>query len=299
MNKNNVEITVLVNGNRVNEYNHEGRTFVLAKNGSEYSVRIKNNGCNRVLAVMSVDGLDVISGKPAKLDKSGGYILGAYSSYEIKGFRKDSDTVGAFKFTKRQKGYAASKGDATNSGIISIAIFDEKIQPATYGSSLILRQSSVLNPYSTGPYSAGPYSTGPYGWYGYSGSISASTGMSANCSTVSASNNMTFVNSSNCSSHSFQAPNRNEGVRARSLSLSCEAAEPFAAATSWGSKKDDSVVYGSFEKNGCIPTLFEFFYDFREGLESLGVELEPKKKVAFPNGFDNQFAQPPAGWNGR
>lgn len=119
---------VLVNGRKVREYSHDGKLFIESRNGTEFEIELKNHKHHRIMAIVSVDGLDVIGGKPAN-NESSGYIIPANDSIRIKGFRKDNETVGAFKFTNRENAYSESVGQGGNQGVISVRFFDEKTQP--------------------------------------------------------------------------------------------------------------------------------------------------------------------------
>lgn len=117
--------TVLVNGRRLREYEHIGKTFVEAKEGSEFTINIRNHHSLKVLAVVSVDGIGVIDGKPAG-ENSAGYIIPAHSSIDVKGWRVDENNVGAFKFTKANESYSESLGLKGNQGVIGVMFFLEK-----------------------------------------------------------------------------------------------------------------------------------------------------------------------------
>lgn len=131
---------ILVNGHKVKEYNHEGTLFIEAKFGTEYEIELKNHTPQRVMAIVSIDGLDVIKGKPATND-SAGYIIKAYDSVRIKGFRKDSETVGAFKFTNRENSYSKSQNRGGNQGIIAVRFVSEWPQ---YGNFITDSNSSAV-----------------------------------------------------------------------------------------------------------------------------------------------------------
>ena len=146
------DINVLVNGSRCKLYNHRGRTFVEAKEGSEYVVEIKNNSWEKILAVLSVDGLNVIDGLPAESTGSG-YIIDKYCAQKFYGFQYSDEKVATFKFgafgavkmdpvTGKPEidpdtgkeiplGYAASKQDGSekNAGVIGVRIWDEIPKP--------------------------------------------------------------------------------------------------------------------------------------------------------------------------
>lgn len=125
----NFTVNILVNGSRCKQYSHQGQTFIESKDGSEYVIEIKNNIWSRVMAICSVDGLNIIDGKSAHIDGPG-YIIDEYSSNKYDGFRISDDKIAKFIFSKKQQSYAASKNDGSeqNVGVIGIKIFDEHIQ---------------------------------------------------------------------------------------------------------------------------------------------------------------------------
>jgi hypothetical protein len=90
MNKNNYEVNVIVNGRPVREYYHNGQFYIEARENYEYSIKLKNHSHKKIMAVLSVDGIDVLKGKSAT-DAESGYIINPYSSTEIKGYRIDDE----------------------------------------------------------------------------------------------------------------------------------------------------------------------------------------------------------------
>ena len=84
------DVNVLVNGSRCKQYTHGGRNYIEAKDGSEWYFQIQNNTPSRVLAICSVDGLNVLSGEIAT-ENDTGYVIDAYHSQKIKGFRFSDD----------------------------------------------------------------------------------------------------------------------------------------------------------------------------------------------------------------
>jgi len=131
MKNKNYELDVLVNNKPVKQYGHEGESWIEAKEGTDYTIKVKNNTSRRILAIVSVDGLDTISGEPASKD-SGGYIVNGYSSFEIKGFRSSLEKVNLFTFADKEESYAVTSpnGDQSskNVGGISLLVFSEKIE---------------------------------------------------------------------------------------------------------------------------------------------------------------------------
>ncbi len=84
-----------------------------------------NQTNERFEVVLSVDGLDVIDGRDAGYGKRG-YLVEAYNTIEIEGFRQSADAVAAFRFGSVRDSYAARTGSARNVGVIGAAVFGER-----------------------------------------------------------------------------------------------------------------------------------------------------------------------------
>lgn len=107
-------------------YASGGERFVQGRAGSPYSIYVKNRCKSRVEVVLSVDGLDVIDGKPASFRKRG-YVIDAGKSLEVKGWRTGWDSVARFEFSSVGASYANQRhGNTRNVGVIGIAVFGEK-----------------------------------------------------------------------------------------------------------------------------------------------------------------------------
>lgn len=107
---------------------HRGRHYIEGQPGHRYSLVLHNTSGERVLAVVSVDGVNVISGETAGTGQSG-YVLGPWQRLEIKGWRKNLSEVAGFHFTALQDSYAARTGRPGNVGVIGVAVFRERQQP--------------------------------------------------------------------------------------------------------------------------------------------------------------------------
>jgi hypothetical protein len=102
-----------------------GRNYAVGEGGHRYTIVLRNNTNFRLEAVISVDGLDVLDGKPAAFAKRG-YIMDPRSEVEIDGFRQSMDAVAAFRFGSVRGSYAGLKtGDTRNVGVIGVALFNE------------------------------------------------------------------------------------------------------------------------------------------------------------------------------
>ena len=104
----------------------DGRRLVTGTKGATYSIVVKNLCHCRVEAVVSVDGLDVMDGRPASTKKRG-YLIAPGGTLEVKGFRTAENAVAAFRFSSVPRSYASQRhGDSRNVGVIGLAIFTEK-----------------------------------------------------------------------------------------------------------------------------------------------------------------------------
>ena len=106
-------------------YARDGKFFVAGTPGHRYSVRLANRIGERVLAVLSVDGVNAVTGQTASPDQSG-YVLAAYQSTEVTGWRKSMSEVAQFNFTALSSSYAAKTGRPENVGVIGVEVFREK-----------------------------------------------------------------------------------------------------------------------------------------------------------------------------
>lgn len=121
------------------------KSYVVGEAGQRYSIVLRNLTSGRLECVVSVDGLDVLDGKPAAFAKRG-YLLDPHGELEIDGFRQSMDTVAAFRFGSVRGSYANQKhGDTRNVGVIGVALFHERgSTPWTPGE---IRRRQDANPF--------------------------------------------------------------------------------------------------------------------------------------------------------
>jgi hypothetical protein len=115
-------------GERIPVHAHRGRLYVAGTPGAKYSLLLNNKTGERVLAVVSVDGVNVITGDTAAPAQSG-YVLNPWGSVDIDGWRKNMSEVAAFVFTALPGSYAARTGRPGNVGVIGVAVFREYQPP--------------------------------------------------------------------------------------------------------------------------------------------------------------------------
>ena len=111
-------------GEWLREYPHRGDTWVAGTPGDRYGVRLSYTTGERVLVVLSVDGVNAVTGETASPSQAG-YVLEPWESTEIAGWRKSLDDIAQFVFTDLGDSYAARTGRPRNVGVIGVAVFQE------------------------------------------------------------------------------------------------------------------------------------------------------------------------------
>jgi hypothetical protein len=64
-------------GQTLEAYRHHGRLYVVGTPGNRYAVMLRNKSSGRVLTVLSVDGINALSGQTAATSQSGYVLVGA------------------------------------------------------------------------------------------------------------------------------------------------------------------------------------------------------------------------------
>jgi hypothetical protein len=278
---------VQVNGRACKEYTHKGMSFIEARSGTTYTIKIKNDNPYRVMAVLSVDGLDVVTGKPAE-ETNTGYIIDAYSSLDVKGYRISDDNSASFIFTSKGNSYVQqTKSNATNAGVIGLRTFKEKVP---YYSGWVLNPGVPYTTLGNNTVSSLPctYTVG-----NTTANVTGTTTAAYNCSN--------YFNNTSVSNTSLNA---SSGIL-RSMNVSSDTSKPlshkqFDTGTGWGSKLEDKVTRISFEKGDMLVEM-SVYYASKEALVEMGVDLQNIPKIAkepvMPKAFGN-YCTPPKGWNG-
>lgn len=120
-----VQIVDRSTGQVLPSWQHRGKLYVAGTPGNRYAVRLLNKSGGRVLSVISVDGINAVTGEPASPEQSG-YVLSPGQGTDIAGWRKSMEEVAAFYFTSLGDSYAARSGRPQNTGVIGVAIFREQ-----------------------------------------------------------------------------------------------------------------------------------------------------------------------------
>lgn len=266
MRKSNYEVEVLVNGKSVDEYLHEGKIYIEGKEKSEFSIKVKNNGISRIVAIPTIDGLSVMDGEPASL-KSRGYIVNGHDSITIDGWRTSDDKVAKFFFTSPEKAYAEKIEKGENIGVIGVAVFEEKPSTTiTYVYEKFYPHEKIypqIDPW-------GP--RWPWGspWINDIGNDQ----YTISCSSVN--EYSTLTNISDSTSNNTSALYQQE------------------VGTGFGEEKVAPVTTVSFDRKDAPSEVFEIFYNTREQLKKMGVTFK-KPVYVTPSAFpaDNGYCKPP------
>ncbi|MEO8999367.1 MAG: hypothetical protein ABI227_10105 [Rhodanobacter sp.] len=104
-------------------YRQAGRYYVAGVPGHRYQLSLRNQSSEAVLGIVSVDGINAISGSTADWSQGDGYVLSAGSTYDVKGWRKSQSQVAGFVFADTDSSYAARTGRPDNVGVVGIAVF--------------------------------------------------------------------------------------------------------------------------------------------------------------------------------
>jgi hypothetical protein len=107
-------------------YESNGKVFVIGEAGREYAIVLENPGKDKVEVVVSVDGLDALSGTPASASRRG-YVIPPKSEIRIEGM-KYNGKMRSFEFSSVRNSQAAKTGGekgARNVGVIGVAVYVE------------------------------------------------------------------------------------------------------------------------------------------------------------------------------
>jgi hypothetical protein len=154
-----VTIVDRTTGRTLPTYHADGQWYVAGRPGARYEIRVRNAAGDALLAVASVDGVNVVTGETASPAQSG-YVLAPGTTLPILGWRKDLSRVAAFTFTALDNSYAARTGRPDHVGVIGVAVFRRKPEPPplvgeSYEAPLLRRMEPARGPQSEADAPAG------------------------------------------------------------------------------------------------------------------------------------------------
>lgn len=273
-------------------FEHRGRTYALGTLGQRYLLRVRNGSGRRVEVVASVDGRDVVDGRPASLEKRG-YVIAPYGELTIDGYRVSQAAVAAFRFSSVPRSYAARKGDARDVGVVGVAVFPERLPRHAQG------------PYQP-PY---PY---PYPYPAPDGSrTTAPQGPEAQRSDRDAAPPPAVEPHAGKGAPSDAEESPSSRALGDTGVADGRAPAPHrpGLGTEFGEEHVSHVGRVSFERASARPeAVLTLRYDDRAGLLALGIDLDGDRwarrddrrlrESATPFRSDG-YCEPPAGWPGR
>lgn len=289
---------------KIPEYGHAGLSFIEGRRGQPYTLKLRNDSAGRVLAVVSIDGLNVVDGQPCT-PQARGYVVPAYSTVEIEGWRTSLSQVHEFKFEAKDQSYAkGTTGEVQNCGVIAAKFFSEKFKMPDFKTIIEEHHHHHHHDYPVYPVPRPwRYPTWPDIWYTTCGSTSAgqtgSLGPSGPCgetvlrSATSASNQMY---SCSLGAETLKCAAEQPSVMFMASAAPAEVPD-FKLGTGWGNAKADYVSETTFEREKELCTL-TLYYAEAPDLERVGIKLAkelavtPPATPALPQAFPG-FCKPP------
>jgi hypothetical protein len=250
-------------GSTLPAHSHDGKLYIAGTPGHRYAVRLYNRSGARVLTVLSVDGVNAITGQTANPQQSG-YVLDAYQSTEVDGWRKDMSEIAQFNFTALDNSYAARTGRPNNVGVIGVAVFREK--PPVWrerDDKISMREAAPAQPYAADSATA------------------ASPPPASNATERAKSTNAPAGAAKDYGGAAAQRP-----IPKPEETLG----------TGHGARESSYASYTTFERAGSSPDEVDsIWYDSFRNLVARGVIPQPRPIAVEPQPFPNHFVPDPAG----
>jgi hypothetical protein len=301
---NQCDLQILVKGRPVTEFNHELQTFIEGREGSEFEILVRNKTANRVMAVISVDGLSITDGELAGPESSG-YTINAYQSITIPGWKLAGNQAAKFTFGSRSSSYVnSSTGEATNCGVIGLMLWSEKKPEVKYLNNTYF--GGVRPAPSPWDYIKGVNDVKGSGYQDYMGIMKNGrdapySGILRGMSGASGQTMSSGVSSSMSDTIATASAAMDSGVTygASSASTTTKVAMNNLG-TEFGQATEFNTTSTTFNKDTVIVTLV-MFYDDARGLKARGIVLAPPvqtRALSTPNPFPAMGCTPPKGWKG-
>jgi hypothetical protein len=119
-------VEVLVGGQPSREYHARGTTYVEARQGAEYSLRLSNRSGARIAVALAVDGLNSIDAKTTAAAAAAKWVLDPWETITIDGWQTSQQSARRFVFTTEPDSYGEWLGRTDNLGVIEAVVFRER-----------------------------------------------------------------------------------------------------------------------------------------------------------------------------
>jgi hypothetical protein len=121
------DVDILVDGAPQARFAHDGRSYVEARKGREYAIRLRNPYAVRVAVALSVDGLNTIDARETTAADARKWVLGPYETVTISGWQTSQTEARRFEFTTEAGSYGQALGKTVNLGVISAVFYKERV----------------------------------------------------------------------------------------------------------------------------------------------------------------------------
>lgn len=119
-------LEILVDGRPLTEFDARSTTYIEARKGAEYSIRLRNHTNRRIAVALAVDGLNTIDAKTTTARQASKWVLGPYETTIVDGWQTGPETARRFFFTTEDRSYGAWLGRTSNLGVIEAVVYRER-----------------------------------------------------------------------------------------------------------------------------------------------------------------------------
>ena len=283
----NVEIyATRADGSRLSSFRHDGHFYLAGELGERYELHVRNRSAGRMEVVVSVDGRDVLTGEEADYTVHRGYVVPAWGTVTIPGFRRSMDQVAAFRFSTPGGAYSNRMGTPQHVGVIGVAAFKERAKPPTR------RPRPTIAKPAPPPRPRPSRSKSRAGTRDLLDSGGGAPTSAPERERASSGRARRDARPTADAMH-HDAPQHHHAYEDHAH------ARPQQLGTAWGENMHDRVRETSFRRRNTRrpDAMIRLDYDSMDGLFARGVVAPPRPHVHAPDPFPGrQFAEPPPGY---